>query len=87
MGLGHSPRTTKSDVYILLEMQKLLKISLKLLETCKIEKKTFSAASAQAEIFPEAISVVMPLPGDLHTAMNYAQAIFNYCYQGFLDEF
>ena len=50
-------------------------------------RTTFSTDNAQAEIFLEAISVVMPLLGDWHTGLNYAQAIFNYCYHGFLEEF
>ena len=29
----------------------------------------------------------MPLPGNWHTGLNYAQAIFNYCCHGFLEEF
>ena len=49
-------------------------------------RTTFSTDNAQAEIFLEAISVVMPLPGDWRTGLNYAQAIFNYCYHEFLEE-
>ena len=44
---------------------------------------TYSSASLQAEIFIEALTVVMTLPGDWHASLNMAQAIMNYCY--FLD--
>ncbi len=37
--------------------------------------------------FLKALTVVMDVPGDWHAGLSMAQAIFNYCYVGFLDEF
>ena len=41
---------------------------------------SFSHASVQADVFIEAISVVMALPGDWHAGLSMAQLICTYCY-------
>jgi hypothetical protein len=48
---------------------------------------SFSHASIQADVFMDALSVVMALPGDWHAGLNMAQSIVICYYHGFLEEF
>ena len=48
---------------------------------------TFDEASKQADIFMDAMSRVMQLPGDWHAGLAMLQAIYTLFYRGFLEPF
>ena len=50
-------------------------------------KISYSVANMQSEIFLQALTCVVELPGDWHTGMNTLQSIYSIYYTGFLDQF
>ena len=48
---------------------------------------SYTQANLQADIFIQAMSVVMEIPGDWHTSLNMLQSIYTLYYDGFLDGF
>jgi hypothetical protein len=50
-------------------------------------RMSFATANVQADVFLEALSRVLPFPGDWHTGLNQLTSIFKLYYDGFLDQF
>ena len=50
-------------------------------------KISYSMANLQSEIFLQALTRVVEMPGDWHTGLNMLASIYNLYYVGFLDQF
>ena len=76
----------KRRIYLYGDAKTVENIS-KFVRDMQLRRITYTQANLQADVFLQAMSVVMEIPGDWHTSLNMLQSIYTLYYDGFLDGF